>query len=153
MEDMESSVIAARGRGRTAGLGLRCGAFLIDYIMIALVLTVSLTLAAWIKRSWMAPSAADMVVMLGYLGAGGLVFYNWVYLYAHGGQSLGKNFIGLRVIRIDGASLDYRTAALRHIIGYPISLLCLGLGILWMLVDSKQQGWHDKLAGTIVIRD
>jgi len=152
MEEMETSQdVIDRRRSPTAGLGLRCGAFLIDYIIIALALTVSLTLAAWIKRSWMAPSAANMVITMGYLVAGGLVFYNWVYLYAHGGRSLGKNFIGLRVIRTDGASLDYRTAALRHIIGYPISLL--GLGILWMLVDSKQQGWHDKLAGTIVIRD
>lgn len=158
---MESSQSGIGVQGRmsrsqsasAAGLGLRCAAFLIDYILTTLVLTLTLVSAAWIKRSWMAPEPANFIVTMGYLGTAGLIFYNWVYLFVQGGRSLGKNFIGLRVVRNDGANLDYKTALLRHIIGYPISFLCLGLGILWILVDSRQQGWHDKLAGTTVVRD
>lgn len=158
MESSQSG-IGVRGRrrssqtGSAAGLGLRCAAFLIDYILTMLVLTLTLVTAAWIKRSWLASSAANIIVTMGYLGTAGLIFYNWIYLFVQEGRSLGKNFIGLRVMRTDGANRDYKTALLRHIIGYPISFLCLGLGILWILVDSRQQGWHDKLAGTIVVRD
>jgi uncharacterized RDD family membrane protein YckC len=69
------------------------------------------------------------------------------------GQSFGKRMIGLRVVRLDGAPMDYQTALIRHIIGYPLSLLFFGMGLLWVLWDPKQQGWHDKLAKTIVVKE
>jgi uncharacterized RDD family membrane protein YckC len=37
-------------------------------------------------------------------------------------------------------------------LGYFLSALPLGLGFLWIAIDSRKQGWHDKLAGTVVIR-
>jgi len=37
-------------------------------------------------------------------------------------------------------------------IGYFPSILALGLGFFWVGWDKKKQGWHDKLAGTVVIR-
>ena len=33
-----------------------------------------------------------------------------------------------------------------------MSTLPLGLGLIWVGIDPKKQGWHDKLAGTVVIR-
>lgn len=36
---------------------------------------------------------------------------------------------------------------------YFVSLLPLGLGYLWVAFDGKKQGWHDKLAGTVVVRE
>ena len=36
-------------------------------------------------------------------------------------------------------------------LGYFISFLPLGLGFLWIAFDERKQGWHDKLAGTVVI--
>jgi uncharacterized RDD family membrane protein YckC len=35
---------------------------------------------------------------------------------------------------------------------YYVSSLLLGLGFIWVGFDSRKQGWHDKLAGTVVIR-
>ncbi len=35
---------------------------------------------------------------------------------------------------------------------YFVSCIPLGLGCLWVVWDSKRQGWHDKLAETVVIR-
>ena len=35
---------------------------------------------------------------------------------------------------------------------YIISIIALGLGVFWIAFDRKKQGWHDKLAGTVVIR-
>jgi uncharacterized RDD family membrane protein YckC len=37
-------------------------------------------------------------------------------------------------------------------LGYFIALFPLGLGILWVGLDKRKQGWHDKLAGTVVVR-
>lgn len=37
-------------------------------------------------------------------------------------------------------------------LGYYVSLVPFGLGIIWVAFDAKKQGWHDKLAGTVVIR-
>jgi uncharacterized RDD family membrane protein YckC len=36
--------------------------------------------------------------------------------------------------------------------GYFLSTIPFGLGLLWVAFDKKKQGWHDKLAGTVVIR-
>jgi uncharacterized RDD family membrane protein YckC len=36
--------------------------------------------------------------------------------------------------------------------GYFVALLPVGLGILWVAFDARKQGWHDKLAKTVVVR-
>ncbi|MCI0339244.1 MAG: RDD family protein [Acidobacteria bacterium] len=126
---------------------------MIDYIMTLLILGVPLVIAVYIKRRWFALTLANIIVIIGYLATAGAIFFNWVYSYAHDGQSFGKTFIGLRVVRLDGRPIDFKTAMLRHVIGYPLSAFFLGLGILWMFWDAKQQGWHDKLANTIVVKD
>jgi uncharacterized RDD family membrane protein YckC len=135
-----------------ASLGLRCAAFLLDYILTMIVPALTLIIAVLIKRRWDAPSIANGILILGYLATAGLIYFNLIYLYVERGQSLGKNFIGLRVERLDGAKMDYKTASIRHLAGYPLSILCFGLGIIWSFWDRKQQGWHDKLAKTIVVK-
>jgi uncharacterized RDD family membrane protein YckC len=35
---------------------------------------------------------------------------------------------------------------------YLVSMLPLGLGLLWVAWDKKKQGWHDKIAGTVIVR-
>ncbi|HKX30713.1 MAG TPA: RDD family protein [Blastocatellia bacterium] len=134
------------------GVGLRCGAFLIDYILTLLILAVPLVAAVYIKRRLLQPTVANIVVTLGYLAAAGLLFFNLIYFYVKKGQSLGKTFIGLRVVRMDGKRIDYKTAILRHLVGYPLSFFTFGLGMIWMFLDNKQQGWHDKIAKTVVVK-
>ena len=67
------------------------------------------------------------------------------------GQTPGKRIMGLRVVNEDGTPVDWSTAANRFFIGYSISILPLGLGFYWVLVDKNNQAWHDKIAGTLVI--
>jgi uncharacterized RDD family membrane protein YckC len=50
-----------------------------------------------------------------------------------------------------GAPMTFNQSILRYF-GYFISVFPFGLGILWVAFDLKKQGWHDKLAGTVVIR-
>jgi uncharacterized RDD family membrane protein YckC len=37
-------------------------------------------------------------------------------------------------------------------LGYFVSTIPLGLGLLWVAFDPRKQGWHDKMAGTVVVR-
>jgi uncharacterized RDD family membrane protein YckC len=37
-------------------------------------------------------------------------------------------------------------------LGYYVSILPLMLGIIWVGIDKRKQGFHDKLAGTLVVR-
>jgi uncharacterized RDD family membrane protein YckC len=65
------------------------------------------------------------------------------------GQTPGKRVMGVRVVRTDGQRLKWGNA-IRREVGYWISSI-LFLGYLWVLVDNRRQGWHDKLGGTLVI--
>ena len=35
---------------------------------------------------------------------------------------------------------------------YPVSKVLVGLGFIWIGMDSRKQGWHDKVAGTVVVK-
>jgi uncharacterized RDD family membrane protein YckC len=58
--------------------------------------------------------------------------------------------LGIRVVSLDGSGLTL-WQALRPFIGYFLSALAIYVGYLWVLIDNRRQGWHDKLAGTIVV--
>jgi len=75
------------------------------------------------------------------------------FTYFHGitGQTPGKRMLGLRVVQADGAPLTPGIAFLRWV-GYIISKIPLFLGFIWAAFDGRKQGWHDKIAGTVVIR-
>jgi len=75
------------------------------------------------------------------------------YIWFHGsvGQTPGKMFLGLRVIQASGEKMTFGVAFLRWV-GTIVSGLFLSLGYLWIAIDGKKQGWHDKIAATLVIR-
>ena len=131
----------------------RCSAFLLDYILTMLAPALTLVLAVYIKKRWESPATATAIMVIGYLATAVLIFFNYVHFYLRRGQSFGKRFIGVRVVRTDGRPIDYQTVILRHIVGYPLSILLFGLGIVWMLWDGRRQGWHDKLAKTVVVKN
>jgi uncharacterized RDD family membrane protein YckC len=68
------------------------------------------------------------------------------------GQTVGQRLMGLRVLRLDGGELGMRRSVLR-LVGFGLCYLTLGIGFLWVLIDDRRMGWHDKLARTCVIYD
>lgn len=74
------------------------------------------------------------------------------FTYFHGstGRTPGKMLLGLQVLSVDGNPISFGIAFLRSV-GYLISSAVFCLGYIWIGFDSKKQGWHDKIAGTIVI--
>ena len=58
--------------------------------------------------------------------------------------------MGLRVLPRQGGKLKLGYAILRYF-GYYLSIIPLGLGIIWILIDDRRLAWHDRLARTCVI--
>jgi uncharacterized RDD family membrane protein YckC len=100
----------------------------------------------WITplRSFLLTTAFGIIVVLTSL------FVYFTFFYSFGGATLGKYLMGLRVVRTDGRRLQPRQAALRAL-AYAPSSLALYLGFLAVLVDDRRRGWHDRIAGTVVI--
>jgi len=73
----------------------------------------------------------------------------WVRL----GGTPGKLLMGCEVVDAGSGARPGVSQALLRYIGYILSALPLGLGFLWILWDRRKQGFHDKLAGTLVIRE
>lgn len=115
-------------------------------------MAVTLVLAFYVKRRLLEPDVADFFQYVGYAVVLVVIFANWIYGYVRYGQSFGKRFIGLRLVRLDGQPMDYKTATVR-LLGSVLSLLVFGYGFLRILWDDQGRGWHDKLAGTLVVKD
>jgi len=69
------------------------------------------------------------------------------------GATVGKKVFGMRVVTADGQNIGFGRSLLRHTVGYFVSGLVFGLGFLWIGFDPHKQGWHDKIAGTYVVRN
>ncbi|NOU37041.1 MAG: RDD family protein [Kiritimatiellaceae bacterium] len=64
--------------------------------------------------------------------------------------TLGKYFLGMRVVDSKGETLSFTKALVRTLMKV-ISYVVLGAGFLWIAFTKQKQGWHDKVAKTFVI--
>ena len=65
-------------------------------------------------------------------------------------SSLGKIIFRAYIVNTNGQQANFGQLLTRYL-GYFVSLAFFGLGFIWIAFDAKKQGWHDKLAGTVVI--
>ncbi len=70
-----------------------------------------------------------------------------IWFWTHGGQTLGMRAWRLRVIRDDGLPLAFKEALWRYLAAV-VSVLPLGLGFLWGLLDPEKLTWHDRWSKT-----
>ena len=76
----------------------------------------------------------------------------FVFLEGYGGKTIGKMVMGIKVIGDDGGSIDIVKAFTRWAFSFS-SALFFFIGFLWVLFDTKSQTWHDKIAGTLVVKE
>jgi uncharacterized RDD family membrane protein YckC len=67
------------------------------------------------------------------------------------GTTLGGIICQLRLVRTDGTQVGFPDALVRGLTGI-FSLAVLGIGFLWILKDPDRQAWHDRVAGTFVVK-
>ena len=80
-----------------------------------------------------------------YLLVVAFLFFGW--FWTHGGQTLGMRAWRLRLTDQAGRPVGWRRAGLRFAAAW-LSLLPVGLGFLWALLDREGLSWHDRLSGT-----
>ena len=134
-----------------APFSLRCGALLIDYIILAGIVAFSTLVARTFSGG--ARLAGGSAEMMGLLIALVVALLNFIVLPGWRGQTLGKWATGLRIQLKDGQPLDWGHLLLRHLLGYPLSLLTFGLGFLVATFNTQGRALHDIIAGTVVVRD
>jgi uncharacterized RDD family membrane protein YckC len=75
-----------------------------------------------------------------------------VFLWVRYGGTPGKYALSARVVDADtGEPLGTGRALLRYA-GYYLSIAPFFLGLLWVAFDRRKQGWHDKIANSVVVR-
>jgi len=82
-----------------------------------------------------------------------LLLYVGYFVYFWGmGQTPAMRWLGLQVVDgTIGTPIGFGRAALRYV-GYLVSILVCYIGLIWAAFDPRKQGWHDKIARTVVIR-
>ena len=152
---LRSGAVTSRAEPRVrvrfrAPFALRCGALLIDYILLALVLVFSIMIARLMGGgARMAGGTAEKVGLVITLI---VAILDLVVMPGLTGRTVGKWTTGLRIERVDGRLPGIPRVLLRHFVGYPLSLLPFGLGFLIVTVSPTGRALHDFISGTIVVR-
>lgn len=107
----------------------RIAADLLDLIFVAII------------GSWLGSMTATLIIGLAYVTA----------MWAYKGTTIGGIVLGLKVVRVDGSPLSFAVALVRGLAA-GFSGIVLFLGFIWIAWDSEKQGWHDKIAGTLVLK-
>jgi uncharacterized RDD family membrane protein YckC len=133
-----------------AGFWIRVGAALIDTVLLLLVFSVPLTLI-YGSEYW---NSEEMVMgswdfLLTYVAP--IVITVWFWTKYLG--TPGKMALRLRVVDAHTGKAISAAKGVGRYLAYYVSAIPLCLGFIWVGIDKKKQGFHDKLAGTVVIRE
>jgi uncharacterized RDD family membrane protein YckC len=116
------------------GFWLRLAASVLDAVMVGIVFGM-------MHRIWS--------------GFGGIFpFWYAVYcviMWATKGTTIGGIICGLKVVRVDDRPVDWSVAIVRGLSAF-LSLAVAGIGFIWVAFDDEKQSWHDKIAGTTIVK-
>ena len=130
-----------------AGRDRRFGASLIDSLFAFGIFIVSFAGFFGLEPEEEASDAAAAWVFVVWVG----IIAFWLY-GASKGWSPGKLAVGIRIVTMDGDQPGWGKALLRETIGKAVASSFMLFGFVWILLDPQRRGWHDKMAGTIVVR-
>ena len=134
-----------------AGFWVRVWAALIDTVCL-LIVTIPPLLAIYGRDYWTEPSdslvrgPADFIVS--YVLPAVIIVVLWNKL----GGTPGKLAIGATIVDARTGGKPTLTQFIIRYVGYYLSMIVFFLGYAWVGFDARKQGWHDKLAGTVVVR-
>ena len=132
------------------GFWMRFAAFFIDSIIVMVIISIVFgTVLTGVDLSQPEATAVGGAVQIVFtvLVAAAVILF-WRYR----GATPGKMVISARVVDADTGGPPSTGRLIARYFGYFISTLPFGLGFLWIAWDARKQGWHDKLAGTVVVR-
>jgi uncharacterized RDD family membrane protein YckC len=130
---------------------LRCGALLVDYLLIIAAPVIFLFAGRFFGQDGSALINGELS-NAGWLVAMIVTVADLVLLPAVAGQSVGKMFAGIRIVRIDGSPASVRSIVFRQTIGYITAVITFGLGFFFAAFSPSGRSLHDLISRTVVIR-
>jgi len=122
-----------------AGFWERMGAAFLDVVLISIL--CGLIGSAPMGFHWIGRPPLGFLVALAYFAG----------MWAWKGTTIGGIVLKLKVVRLDGQPITFPVALVRGLAA-AFSVVVMFLGFLWIAWDKEKQGWHDKIAGTVVVR-
>jgi uncharacterized RDD family membrane protein YckC len=143
MQDVREA--PATSSAEKAGFWIRVVAYIVDGIILSIVNEI---LSFTVGRASGALSFLISLVI-------SLLYFSYLWSGASplgAGKTVGMRIFGLRVIRTDGSDLTFVQGLVRWV-GLAISTAAIFIGLIWVAFDADKQGWHDKIAGTYVVKE
>jgi uncharacterized RDD family membrane protein YckC len=128
------------------GFWIRFAAYIIDGLILGLIsIVIDVVLFNLISSASTLQSVGSVIgLVIGFL------YFAWSWVRT--GSTPGMSLLGLQVVRdADGGPITWGKAFIRYV-GIIISTLVLFIGLIWVAFDKRKRGWHDLMAGTVVIR-
>lgn len=132
-------------KGSKAGLFQRFMALVLDPLIALVLYLGAIAVVGGVTGS------ADAGVVAAVLFP--IMYFIWYLTLMRQGLSPGKKLFGLRVIdHQTGEIPGFGKMFVRELVGRSLSGFVFGIGYLWAIFDKNAQAWHDKIAGTVVVR-
>jgi len=129
---------------RYAGFWIRLLAFVIDWMILGII--------GYFVGATQVEGNPDFSAKVSYTGWKAIIPIAYFFLFwVRFSATPGKLICGLRIVESDGRKLSWGKALLR-LVSYVPSGVVLLLGFIWVGFDRHKQGWHDKIAGTYVVK-
>lgn len=147
---MDSEQLAKSAVIEYMGFWPRAGATLIDTVIVTLIIAPPLYLLY--GPEYFSSSSTGIAgtgdLLISYVFPAVAVILFWRFKSA----TPGKMLIHARIVDAQSFSRPSTKQLIGRYLGYFVSTIPLFLGLIWVAFDRRKQGWHDKLAGTVVIR-
>ncbi len=126
-----------------AGVGSRMISWLVDFLILDVIGIV-------LTQFSISSNDATFAIKIALLSV--LIQFAYFTYFFGSGQTPGMIAMNIKLIGVDGAyPIGYSKGFLRFV-GIIVSSLPFYIGFIWILIDKKRQGWHDKIAGTYVVK-
>ncbi len=130
-----------------AGFWERMGAAFLDLVFLGVASSLADSLGGSLGVAGSSAGLAGLPMPWVFLAT--LAYFAGMWTWK--GTTIGGTVLGLKVVRVDGKPLDFMVALVRGLAA-ALSIVVLFLGFLWIAWDPEKQGWHDRIAGTVVLR-
>ncbi|MBS1207662.1 MAG: Conserved rane protein [Proteobacteria bacterium] len=131
------------------GFWARVGASLVDSVLLLVIIVpilVGIYGWAYFDAEALIQGPADF--LLSWIFPAVLIILFWLKRQA----TPGKDAVSAMIVDAKTGEPPTTTQLVIRYLGYYVSTIPLGLGLIWVAFDARKQGWHDKMAGTVVIR-
>ena len=131
-----------------AGFWPRAVAMLIDWLIVVVI-----AMPIIVVTYGAAYFSLDPVRRSGDLAIAAVVGIIIVGFWRYCGATPGKLAVGVRIVDANTGAAPSTGRLVIRLLCYLLSAAPLYLGFLWAAFDRRKQGWHDKIAGTVVVQE